>query len=150
MEQLAECMWKFDEILNRTLGVFDAPGEKYPSEIAIFKYFIITIYKEAEISVDEMLNSTQVKIDTQKVQGCIQDNLDMTTLTNASFDVDNCAYCTHRFVVPIGMDIGKLTKYNTKVGKEHLLKMKKWTNIPSKRRGVKPHKQRTKNINEVT
>jgi len=138
MEQLAESICEFDVILQKTIKATDAPAEKYPPEITIFQKFMISVYKEAEIAVDEMLHSTRAKIGTQKGQGRIHDNLDMTSLKNDSFDVDNCAYCQHRFVVPIGMDVGELTKFNSKVAKEHHIKLKKWTNTPTKKRGIKP------------
>ena len=54
------------------------------------------------------------------------------------FDVENCGYCRHRFVMPIGLDINEIHKYNTKVVKAHNEKMKEWTNTPSKKRSAKP------------
>lgn len=99
---------------------------------------MISVYKEAEITIDEMLHTTHVKLGTNKGQGCIQNNLDMTIIDNNSFDVNGLAYCKHIFVVPIGMDIGELTKYNSKVAKEHHTKMKKWSHTTTKRICIKP------------
>ena len=62
----------------------------------------------------------------------------MTSLNNDSFDVDKCAYCKHRFVVPIGMTIIEITKFNQKVAKKQLHKMKTWYNLPTTKTGVKP------------
>ena len=62
----------------------------------------------------------------------------MISLNNDSLDVDKCAYCKYRLVVPIGMTIIEITTFNQKVAKEQLHKMKIWSNLPTKKRGVKP------------
>ena len=63
--------------------------------------------------------------------------MDMTTITNESFNVSNYAYFKHRFVVPIVMQAGEIMKHNTRVAKEHSGKLKKWVNTHMKKR-VKP------------
>ena len=130
MEQLADSICEFDTILKKAMFSFDAPDTKPAREITLYQTFMIAVYKEAEIMGDEMLHSTRTKVGSQKGQSRIQDNLDMTTIDNDSFDFSNCAYCQHRFVVPIGMQVGELTKYNTKVAKDHHIKLKKWLNTP--------------------
>jgi len=138
MEQLAESICEFDDILNRTVNAIDVSEGKYPSEITEYQIFIISLYKEAEVALNETINSTHVKIGKQKGNARIQNNIDMTTLTNKSFDLDRCAYCKHRFIIPIGMDCDKINIYNQKFEKKHLSKMQIWSNTPLKRRGVKP------------
>ena len=138
MDQLAESICDFDRILNDATNCFDSYDSKPEPVILVFQQFMDAIIKEAEIMQDENMHSSRAKVGRQKGQNRIQDNLDMTTITNESFDVSNCAYCKHRFVVPIGMQVGEITKYNTKVAKEHNGKMKKWGNTPVKKRGVKP------------
>jgi len=87
---------------------------------------------------DETMHFSRSKVWHKKGQNRIQDNLDMTAITNKSFDVSNCAYCQHRFIVPIAMQVGEITRHNTNVAKEHNAKMKKWVNTPVKKRRVKP------------
>ena len=70
------------------------------------------------------MHSTRVKIGKQKGQNRLQDNLDMTVITNDSFDVNNCDYCRHRFVLPIGLYLPEINSHNSKVAKEHTFKMK--------------------------
>ena len=65
-----------------------------------------------EIALNETIHSTRVKIGKKKDNARIQDNLGMTTLTNDSFDLDRCAYCKHRFVIPTGMDCDEINLYN--------------------------------------
>lgn len=48
--------------------VFHFDWEFYPSEITNFQYFMIGVYKEAEIAVKEMLHPTRVKIGTIRVK----------------------------------------------------------------------------------
>ena len=138
MEQLAESICDLDVILKNAMNSFDSFVEKPEPVINAFLQFMSEITKEAEIMIDENMHSSRVKIGKQKGQDRIQDNLDMTTITNDSFDVSNCAYCKHRFVVPIGLEVGEITSHNTKVAKEHNAKMRKWTNTPVKKKGVKP------------
>ena len=55
----------------------------------------------------------------------------MTSITAyKSFDQGNCAYCKQRFVILVGLDINKITRFNSKVEMLHLEKMKTWNNIP--------------------
>ena len=111
---------------------------KYPPAITLFQSFMIDYFKEAEILQNENTLSSRIKLGAQKGQSRLQDNVDLTAITDKSFDIDNCAYCKHRFVIPIGMDINDLTRFNNKVQKQHLDKMIVWNNIASKKRGPKP------------
>ena len=138
MEQLAESICEFDMILQETAKCNDAFQSKPELVISVFKKFIIDVTREAEIMNDENMHSTRIKIGKQKGQNRLQDNLDMTVITNDSFDINNCAYCKHRFVLPIGLTLPDINSHNSKVAKQHLLQMKKWSNTPVKRRGVKP------------
>lgn len=116
---------EFDVILQRTLKAIDAPAEKFLHEITVFQAFMISVYKEAEIALHETLHSSGTHIGTQKGKGRLQDNMDITGYANDSFDLNNCAYCKHRFVVPIVMDIVERNKYNTKIESEYHIKMEK-------------------------
>ena len=138
MKQLAECICEFDVILQKTLQANDAPAEKFPHEITVFQAFMISVYKEAEIALHETLQSSRTNIGTQKGQGRLQDNMDITGYDNNTFDLNNCAYCKHRFVVPIGMDIVERNKHNTKVESEYHVKMEKWNTTSTVKRGAKP------------
>ena len=99
---------------------------------------MIAVYKEAEVAKFELLTSTRTKLGEQKGTKKLQDNFDITTLDNNSFDLDNCAYCKHRFVVPHGLDIHEITRYNSKISKKHNQEMSIWTNLATNKRGPKP------------
>ena len=61
----------------------------------------------------------------------------MTSITaDKSFNQDNCAYCNHRCIIPVGLDINEITLFNNKVEKFYLEKMKIYNNIPSKKEGL--------------
>ena len=63
----------------------------------------------------------------------------MTLITvNKSFDQDNCDYCKHMCIIPVGLDINEITRFNGKVKKLHLEKIKTWNNIPSKKEALNP------------
>ena len=96
------------------------------------------VEREAEIFSNENIQSSRVKLGKQKGLSRIQDNMDMTELSVDSFDVNNCPYCCHKFVVPIGMDIKEITRYNNKIANQHLEKMKIWSNTPVKKKGPRP------------
>jgi len=143
MEQLAETICDFDKILGQATNCFDSFNSKPEHVIQVFQQFMDAITKEAEIMKDELMHSSRAKIGKQKGQNRVQDNLDMTTITNESFDVSNCAYCKHRFIVPIGLQVPEITRHNTKVSKDHCIKMRKWNNTPVKKRGVKPRPEKS-------
>ena len=54
----------------------------------------------------------------------------MTPITaDKSFDQYNYAYCKLIFIVPVGLDINEITRFNSKVEKLHLENIKTWNNI---------------------
>ena len=138
MPKLAQCICDFDVILHRADRSIDRINDVNPPAIVEFQRFMIAVYKEAEVAKFEQLTSSRTKLGEQKGSKKLQDNFDMTELDNNSFDVDNCAYCKHRFVVPHGLDIHEITRYNSKVGKKHSHEMLMWTNLPTQKRGPKP------------
>lgn len=79
-----------------------------------------------------------MKLGTQKGQDKVQNNVDLTILNNNSFDVKNCAYCKHKFAIPIGTDINEVIRYNNKLSKLYHTQISEWANTPTKKRGVKP------------
>ena len=129
MVKLATCICEFDKILVESTCGQDKLIMKYPPAITLFQSFMIDCFKEAEILQNENTLSSRIKLGAQKGQSRLQDNVDLTAITDKSFDIDNCAYCKHRFVIPIGMDINELTRFNNKVQKQHLDKMIVWNNI---------------------
>jgi len=88
--------------------------------------------------LNEGLQSSNGKLGGQRNQCRIHDNIDLTELTNNSFDMENCGYCQHPFVLPIGTPINEIVKYNSKIAKSHNEKMKVYQNTPVKKRGKKP------------
>ena len=132
MEKLADSVCRFNTILQRSNFAHDKLRFRYPKPITNFMSFMIEVHKEAEVALNENIQSTRVKLGTQKGCGRIQDNVDLTILHNDSFDVDNCAYCKHRFVLPIGLDINEITTYNNKVARQHSEKMRERSNTATK------------------
>ena len=138
MEKITASMCRFDLIMNRSNAAPDKSRLRYPSVIVTFMKFMKLVHNEAEVAITENLHSSRVKLGNQKGNGKLQDNVDLTTLNNDSFDTENCVVCRHRFVMPVGMDIHEITRYNTKVSKQHSSKMLDWNNTPIKKKGVKP------------
>ena len=132
-KKLAEAICTFDKILTTSQKVDDKLIVKYPPAISHFISYMIEIFKEAEIVDNENIQSTKGKLVSQKGQSCLQDNVDMTSLNDRSFDVNSCAYCKHKFIIPIGLDVHAITRFNSRVNKSHLEKMKEWSNTPTKK-----------------
>lgn len=63
----------------------------------------------------------------------LHDDVDIKSLTNTSFNVDNCDYCKHQFVIPIRLDINEITRYNSKVANIHNNEMNIWKTCPLKK-----------------
>ena len=82
MGQLAESICDLDTIFKKASLFFDSFETKPEHVIFVFNEFIEAITKEAEVMNDENLHSSRVKLGRQKGQSRIQDNLDMTTITN--------------------------------------------------------------------
>ena len=104
---------------------------------------MLDVHAESEVMLNESIQSTRVKLGSQKGQGKLQDNVDLTILTNKSFDLNNCAYCEHRFCMPIGLDLNEITGYNTKVTTSFRDKMREWSNLPTNKRGARPRPMKT-------
>ena len=143
IQNLAEAICTFDKILSDSAKVADKIQAAYPQAITLFQSFMIEVYKECEVVEMENIHSSRIKCGGQKGNTRLQDNVDMSNITDSDLDVDNCAYCKHRFIIPIGMDINEITKYNCKVQKVHLEKMKTWNSTPSKKKGTKPRAAKT-------
>ena len=129
-KKLAVSLCRFDTIMDRANNAVDKLRLRSPPSITKFLAYMIDVHQEAEIMLNESLHSSRVKLGGQNNSCRIQDNVDLTELTNNSFDVENCGYCRHRFVLPIGMKITDIMKYNSKIAKIHNNKMKNWTNTP--------------------
>ena len=99
---------------------------------------MIEIKKESELLANENIRSSKGKIGSQKGSSRLQDNIDMKSLKDNSFDMNCCAACKHKYIIPIGLDVVEITNHNRKVGKNHHEKMKVWTNTPNQKRGVRP------------
>ena len=137
-KKLAESICRFDKILERATHAEDKLRLRSPHPISTFLGYMIDVHQEAENCLDEKKYSSKVKLGGQKGSVKLQDNVDLTILKNDSFDVENCGYCRHCFVIPIGLDINKIHKYNMKVVKAHNGKMKEWSNTQSNKRGPRP------------
>lgn len=137
-KKFAEAICNFDTILERSQNVSDTMIVKYPPAITHFINYMNEIKTEAEILANENIRSTKGRIGSQKGSTRIQDNVDMKSLQDNSFDMNCCAACKHKYIIPIGIDVVEITKHNTMVDKNHLAKMKVWSNTPTKKRGVKP------------
>ena len=99
---------------------------------------MIDVFKGAETLENDNLHSSRVKLGGQKGQSCLQDNVNMISLTDRSFDVDKCAYCKHRLFISVYLDTIQITRFNSKVQKSHEEKMKVWNGTQTKKRGIKP------------
>ena len=73
---------------------------KYQPVITTFQLFIIQVFKEAEILNNNNPLLTRVKLFTE-----MAGHVDLSKLNKKSFDMDDCAYCEHRFIIPIVFDI---------------------------------------------
>ena len=139
MTKLVSSICDFDTILHSASICKDRNNDILPPAIVEFQRFIIGVYKEAEVTAYELLHySTCVKLGTQKGSRKFQDNVDMALLNSNLVDVENCAYCKHIFVIPIGLDINEITSYNAKIAKRHNNEMKIWTNMTTGKRSSKP------------
>ena len=134
MTKIAESICRLDVILKKTDLASDKLRLRLPPAIVNFLSYMNEVDREAEVFLNENIQSTRVKLGTQKGTSRIQDNMDLTKLKSDSFDVNNCPYCKHKYVAPIGLDIVEITTYNTKIAKTHLEKMKIWSNTPVKKR----------------
>ena len=105
MKKIADSICRLDVILSRTKMATDKIRLRFPPPIIKFTSFMNEVEREAEIFSNENIQSSRVKLGKQKGLSRIQDNMDMTELSVDSFDVNNCPYCCHKYVVPIGMDI---------------------------------------------
>ena len=130
MAKIAESLCRLEVILKKTELATDKIRLCLPPAIVNFLSFMNEVEREAEVFLNENIQLTRVKLGTQKGTSRIQDNMDLTELKSDSFDVNNCLYCCHKYVAPIGLDIVEITKYNTKIAKKHLEKMKVWSNTP--------------------
>ena len=99
-----------DKILSDAAKATDSLKLKFPPPITAFQSFMISGFREAKIMMMENTHSTKQRVGSQKGSERLQDNVDMTSITNSSFVVNNCAYCKHRYVIPIGMDINEITR----------------------------------------
>ena len=138
MDKTADCMCRFDVIMDRTNAAKDQVRLRYPAAITNFLNFMKLVHNEAEVAINENLHSRRVKLGNQKGNNMLQDNVDLSKLDNDSFDTENCVVCHHKFVMPIGMDINEITQFNTKITKAHSIKMTEWNNTPFRKKGTKP------------
>ena len=99
---------------------------------------MIDIFKEAVVLENDNLHSSRVKLGGQKGQFRLQDNVNMKSLIDRSFDIDKCAYCKYRFIIVVRLDSNQIKRFNNKDQKSHEEKMKAWNGTPTKVRRTKP------------
>ena len=70
----------------------------------------------------------------------MQDKIDISTLTNNSFDTNNCAsaHCCHHFCLCIGLSSTEIRKNNEDKRDGHREEMTKWHTASVSHRGPKP------------
>lgn len=98
---------------------------------------MVDCFKEAKILRNDIIYSC-IKLGTQNGQTRLQDNVDLTRITDKSFIIDNYECYKHRYITPIGFDVNEITCFNNKVLKLHLDKMKIRNNNPTKTENLNP------------
>jgi len=109
-----------------------------PEPIKAFHKFMEDVREAAILLKNQGYRERGGKIGGQKDGEYIQDKVDLTDLENTSFDVENCASCRHRFLLPVGRDIVEITRYNQQVRSQHTKAMMIWHSASRSRKASKP------------
>ena len=98
MEKIADSMCIFNVITQHANAAPDKVRLRFPPAIVNFLNFMVDLHNEAEVALTDNLQSSMVNLGSQKLNGKIQDNIDLTILNNDSFYTENCVACHHRFL----------------------------------------------------
>ena len=99
---LARAICHFDLIQRKNESIQAKNG--YPCEIAFFRGYMEEVRDALHVEAFAPSKIVKKKF-TEHCGGVrVQDTIDLSSLTNSSFDANNCcsAHCRHRFCLPIG------------------------------------------------
>jgi len=135
---LAKAICSFDDILRKSSTMVARDAKTLPEPIKAFHKFMEDVREAAILLKNQGYRERGGKIGGQKDGEYIQDKVDLTDLENTSFDVENCASCRHRFLLPVGRDIVEITWYNQQVRSQHTKAMMIWHSASRSRKASKP------------
>ena len=110
----------------------------FPEPIKAFHKFMEDVREAAILIKNQGYKECGGKIGGRRDGDYIQDKVYLTDLNNTSFDVENCAACRNRFLLPVGRDIVEITRYTQKVRSDHTRVMMIWHSISRTRKSNKP------------
>ena len=110
------------------------------AKLHFFRTYMIEVREAAQVESVGPPKKNAKKIGTQKGGVYIQDTIDISTLTNNSFDTNNCAsaHGRRRFCLCVGLSSTEIRKNNKDKRDGHREEMTKWHTASVSRRGPKP------------